>query len=131
MMSKPRALESVEAYYRAYRAGDGAAVAASLGDVFDSGIVIDSPIVQARYGGPLQGQPAVAAAAGVAAFLKNATIEASYVSLDGNGVVALISFPSPVGTVHQSEHFDVDPSTGKITRLRSYYDPRKLLPPGA
>ena len=59
--------------------------------------------------------------------MKNATVEASYVSLDGDGVAALIHFPSPVGVVYQSEHFEVSPATRKITRLRSYYDPRKLL----
>jgi hypothetical protein len=130
-MVAPRALEVVESYYAAFRAGDPAAVAAALGAVLHEAIVVDSPIVQAKYGGPLRGQAALAGAVGVAPFLKNAIIEASYVSVDGNGVATLIHFPSPVGEVSQSEHFEVDPATAKITRLRSYYDPRKLLPPGA
>jgi hypothetical protein len=130
-MATPRALEVVESYYNAFRAGDAAAVAAALREVLDAEIVIESPIVQAKYGGPLRGQAALTAAAAVAPFLKNAILEASYVSLDGNGVAILIHFPSPVGEVYQSEHFEVDSTTAKIKRLRSYYDPRKLLPPGA
>jgi hypothetical protein len=131
-MAKPKALSVVESYYNAFRAGEPDAVAAALAEVFHSDMVIESPIVHHKFGGPLRGHPAaVKGAAGVAPFLKNATVEASYVSLDGNSVATLIRFPSPVGEVVQSEHFDVDPETGKITRLRSYYDPRKLIPPGA
>jgi len=130
-MKTPQALEIVETYYKAFRAGDAASVGDALRQVLDAEVVIDSPIVQAKYGGPLRGQPALVAAVSVAPFLKNVTIEASYVSLDGNGVATLIHFPSPVGVVYQSEHFEVDPATAKIKRLRSYYDPRKLLPPGA
>jgi hypothetical protein len=55
-------------------------------------------------------------------------IDALYATLDGGGVAALIEFPSPVGVIVQSEHFDIDTGTGRITRLRSYYDPRRLLP---
>jgi hypothetical protein len=122
-MSSPMSV--VEAYYAAYRAPN---VAEALGEVLHAEVIVDSPIVQARYGGPLSGEAALKAAAGVAAFLKNAVIEATYVSTDGRGAVALIHFPTPVGELFQSEHFDVE--DGRVKRLRSFYDPRKLLPPG-
>jgi len=131
-MATSQALSIVESYYNAFRLGDATAVAAALGELFHLEIVIESPVVQHRHGGPLRGhQAAVAGAVSVAPFLKNVTIEASYVSADGQGVATLIHFPSPVGEVFQSEHFEIDPHTSKIKRLRSYYDPRKLLPPGA
>ena len=130
-MAAPRALEVVESYYAAFRAGEPAAVAAALGEVLHAEIVVESPIVQAKYGGPLRGEAALKGAVGVAPFLENAILEARYVSADGHGVATLIHFPSPVGEVYQSEHFEVDPATAKIKRLRSYYDPRKLLPSGA
>lgn len=70
------------------------------------------------------------AATAFAPFLKRVTVEASYLSADGHCVATRIRVPSPAGEVVQSEHFEVDPDTAKIKRLRSYYDPRKLLAPG-
>lgn len=64
---------------------------------------------------------------GAVPLLQYATVERLYASPAADGVVALIHFPSPVSVVVQSEHFDVDPATGRITRLRSFYDPRPLL----
>jgi hypothetical protein len=132
MPTSSHAISIVESYYRAFRAADPQAVAAALGEVLHDEIVIESPLVFHKLGGPLRGhQAAVSGAASVAPVLKNLTIESCYVNPDGNGVAALIHFPTPAGEIFQSEHFDVDLATGKIKRLRSYYDPRKLLPPGA
>jgi ketosteroid isomerase-like protein len=131
-MATSRALSVVESYYKAFRAGEAQAVAAALGEVFHPEIVIESPVVHHKFGGPLRGhEHAVKGAVGVAPFLKNAVVEASYLSHDGHQVAALIHFPSPVGEVFQSEHFEIDSESGRIKRLRSFYDPRKLLPPGA
>ncbi len=120
-------LDIVRAYYESFRAGGGELVTARLSEVLDPGFVLESPLVAERVGGPASGEVAVSLASAVAPLLANATIEALYCTPTGEGVVALIHFPSPAGTITQSEHFDVEPSTGRITRLRSYYDPRPLL----
>jgi hypothetical protein len=127
-MTPDESIAVVCRYYETYRNDSVAETTSALEGVLDTTFSLESPIVEARFGGAVTGAAAVAAAVGVAPFLKHATIEALYATLNGGGVVALIEFPSPVGVVVQSEHFDIDPSTGKITRLRSYYDPRKLLP---
>ncbi|WP_437477447.1 nuclear transport factor 2 family protein [Sorangium sp. So ce1014] len=129
-MATPRALSVVESYYDAFRAGESDAVALALAAVFHEEFVVESPMVHAKYGGPLRGQDAVKAATAFAPYLKHLTVEATYLSPDGHCVATLIRFPSPVGEVVQSEHFEIDPDTPKIKRLRSYYDPRKLLAPG-
>jgi len=131
-MSASRALSIVESYYKAFRNKEPSAVSTALGDVFHAEIVIESPMVDHKYGAPLRGhEAALPAAVSMAPYLKNVTVESCYASPDGTGVAALINFPTPVGNIVQSEHFEVEPATGKIKRLRSYYDPRKLLPPGA
>lgn len=122
-----QSLETVRSYYAAYRAGTADQVTAALSEVVDDGFVLESPLVEARVGGPASGSAALAMAAAVAPLLGNAEIEALYSRETGEGVVSLIHFPTPAGPVTQSEHFDLDPATGRITRLRSYYDPRALL----
>jgi hypothetical protein len=112
----------VRGYYEAYRSDSAAETTSALEAVLDGSFSLESPIVDAQFGG------AVAVAVGAAVFLKHVRIDALYATLDGGGVAALIEFPSPVGVIVQSEHFDIDTGTGRITRLRSYYDPRRLLP---
>jgi hypothetical protein len=121
-------LTVVRSYYAAYHAQSAAAVDDALSMVLDAAFTLESPLVEERIGGPASGPAALAATARAAPLLKHAIVESLYSTLDGSGVVALIHFPSPAGVVTQSEHFDIDPHTRKITRLRSYYDPRKLLP---
>ncbi len=127
-MRSEESLSVVRRYYESYRGENPAAVASALAAVLDPTFVLESPLVEAQFGGAVTGARATAVAAGAAPVLKNAEIEALYATSSGDGVAALIHFPSPVGVVVQSEHFDIDAATGKITRLRSYYDPRKLLP---
>ncbi|MEO8888283.1 MAG: hypothetical protein ABI429_03180 [Jatrophihabitantaceae bacterium] len=127
-MNPEDSLSVVQSYYKSFHAERPAAVMHALGMVLDDAFVLESPLVEAQLGGPASGRAALAAAAGAAPFLKNADIELLYATLDGIGVVALIHFPSPAGVIVQSEHFDIDSRTRRITRLRSYYDPRKLLP---
>ncbi|GAA4267590.1 hypothetical protein [Frondihabitans peucedani] len=122
-----KSFETVRSYYAAYRAGSADQVTAALSEVVDDGFVLESPLVEARLGGPATGSAALSMAAAVAPLLGNADIEALYARETGDGVVALIHFPTPAGPVTQSEHFDLDPASGRITRLRSYYDPRALL----
>lgn len=126
-MTPEEAVATVRSYYDAYRAESPEATAAALGVILDPSFSLESPLVEARFGGPVTGELATAAAAGAAPFLARATVEALYVSLEATGVAALIHFPTPVGVVVQSEHFELDPGTSRITRLRSYYDPRLLL----
>ena len=127
-MTPEESITVVRRYYESYRTGTAAATTAALEAVLDPSFSLSSPVVDARFGGPVTGAVAMAAAASAAPYLGQATIETLYATLDGSGVAALINFPSPVGIVVQSEHFDIDATAGKITRLRSYYDPRKLLP---
>jgi hypothetical protein len=117
-MTPEESIAVVRGYYEAYRSDSVAETTSALEAVLDSLFSLESPIVDAQFGGPVTGAP----------FLKRARIEALYGTPDGGGVAALIEFPSPVGVIVQSEHFDIDAGTGRITRLRSYYDPRKLLP---
>lgn len=126
-MSDDDGTEVVRRYYRAYRAEGPAAVAEALAAVLGPGFVLESPLVEDRFDGPVSGAAAVAVAQQAAPALRRAEIEALYSTADGTGVVALIRFPTPNGVVAQSEHFDVDLRTGTIDRLRSYYDPRRLL----
>jgi hypothetical protein len=97
--------------------------------VLDASFTLESPLVEARLGGPARGAEAIAVAERAAPLLQHVEIETLYSTLDGTGAVALIHFPSPAGPIVQSEHFDINLFTGKITRLRSYYDPRKLITP--
>lgn len=127
-MTPEAAIAVVRSYYEAYHAESPAELTSALEAVLDPAFSLESPLAEAQVGGPLTGPPAAAAAVSAAQFLRNATVEAMYATLDGTGVASLIAFPSPVGEVVQSEHFDVDAGTRRITRLRSYYDPRKLLP---
>jgi hypothetical protein len=127
-MTPEESIAVVRGYYEAYRSDSVAETTSALEAVLDSLFSLESPIVDAQFGGPVTGATAMAAAVGAAPFLKRARIEALYGTPDGGGVAALIEFPSPVGVIVQSEHFDIDAGTGRITRLRSYYDPRKLLP---
>lgn len=129
-MTSEQAIETVRAYYRAYRADSEAAILSSLRGLVDPNFVLESPLVEERFGGGLKGDSALSAAVAAAPFLKNADVESLYTSPSGDGAASLISFPTPAGTIVQSEHFDLDQHTGRITRLRSYYDPRKLLPSG-
>jgi ketosteroid isomerase-like protein len=127
-VTQEESMAVVQAYYQAYRLDTAAAINSALEDLLAADFSLESPLVQAQRGGPVTGADARAVAAAAAPFLQHASVEVLYATLSGDGVAALIHFPSPVGVVVQSEHFDVDVATGKITRLRSYYDPRKLLP---
>lgn len=49
-MAAPRALSVVESYYDAYRAGESAAVALALAAAFHEDVVVESPMVHAKYG---------------------------------------------------------------------------------
>lgn len=130
-MTPDESIAVVRKYYETYRTANAATTISALEAVLDSAFSLESPIVEAQFGGPLTGAAAMAVAASAAPLLRHATIQAMYATPNGDGVVALIDFPSPVGVVVQSEHFDIDRDARKITRLRSYYDPRKLLTPGA
>lgn len=126
-MTPEQSIDVVRAYYLAYRADSEAATMSALQSLLDAAFVLESPLVEQKFGSGLTGAAALSAAAGAAPLLKHADVQSLYASLSGDGVASLISFPSPVGTIVQSEHFDIDQDTGRITRLRSYYDPRKLL----
>lgn len=117
----------VERYYAAFRAGDPARVADALAEVLAPGFILDSPLVVDRLGVPAVGPVATAVAVDAADMLQRADVQSLHFAPGGVGVVALIRFPTPAGAVSQSEHFDIDPVTLKITRLRSFYDPRTLL----
>ena len=127
MMTAEAAVAVVRSYYGAYQGENPDAVTSALRTLLDETFVLDSPLVQEQLGGPATGPAAFAAAAGAASFLRHVTVESLHGAADGSGAAALIHFPSPAGTVVQSEHFDINTDTGRITRLRSYYDPRKLL----
>lgn len=126
-MTAEAAVALLRSYYGAYQGENPDAVTSALRTLLGEGFVLDSPLVQEQLGGPATGPAALAAAAAAAPFLQHVTVESLYGAADGSGAAALIHFPSPAGTIVQSEHFNVDTDTGRITRLRSYYDPRKLL----
>lgn len=126
-MTPQESITVVRNYYQAYQAEHAPERTKALLMVLGAAFALESPLVEAQSDGPVSGETALRAAEAAASLLKNADIESLYATLDGTGVVALIRFPSPVGVIVQSEHFDIDPDTGLITRLRSYYDPRKLL----
>ncbi len=121
--------ETVRKYYRAYREDTPEAVSAALTVVLSPTFTLESPLVEDLFGGPVTGPAAIAVAEQAAPALRNAVLDALYSRDDGAGVVALIHFPIPGGVIVQSEHFDIDLRSRTIDRLRSYYDPRRLLPP--
>lgn len=128
-MNSDEASTVVRRYYAAFRAGGPLEVAEALGAVLAPDFVLDSPLVRDRIGAPATGAVATAIAVDAAVALQHAELETLHFATDNDGVVALIRLPTARGEVWQSEHFDLAPAAGTITRLRSYYDPRLLLRP--
>ncbi|MGN6606113.1 MAG: hypothetical protein ACTHMS_03770 [Jatrophihabitans sp.] len=126
-MNRDDAAAVVRRYYKAFQAGDAVAVHEALGRVLAPEFVLDSPIVRDRLGAPATGAQGAAIAVQAAVLLQHAEVTSLHFTIDGAAVVALIRFPTPAGAVWQSEHFQLDPATGTITGLRSFYDPRPLL----
>ena len=120
------AADAVRRYYAAYRSDH---VRVALADVLARGFTLDSPLVRDRVGGPASGEVAIMIAEQFASVLRHAEVEMLYFTTDNAGVAALIRIPGPHAPVWQSEHFDLDVGSGRITALRSFYDPRALTDP--
>lgn len=123
------AIDAVNSYYEAYRAGDKEAIRARLANVLGDAVSLDSPLVIEKFHQPVVGKAGVVEFALVAsALLKNAIVRGTYVDTkDAWTVATLIDVPTPCGPVPESEYFTVDAKTRRITRIYSNYDPRTLL----